>query len=249
VDIVQELKQVAQEREIPVEELKQELELALAVAYQKFKGVQSEVTVRLDPTKKSGAVVDKEVVGEVLEPATQVSLDVARKYREDAEIGDFMSFEIDTSTFGRIAAQTFKQVLSQKIREVEQRKVLEQFHDLVGEVVRPIINHDVKALRLMPQHRLETTWVRGVPDVNLSPAAREPPAVTFHIKAVNGCVREILFPEGQRLPGIDSDLQHRPHPQAHPLEMQMIILQVVMEAFRRLVRFSELLQQIVRLYR
>ncbi|ARU44752.1 hypothetical protein CCB81_11635 [Armatimonadetes bacterium Uphvl-Ar2] len=155
VDIVQELKQVAQEREIPVEELKQELELALAVAYQKFKGVQSEVTVRLDPTKKSGAVVDKEVVGEVLEPATQVSLDVARKYREDAEIGDFMSFEIDTSTFGRIAAQTFKQVLSQKIREVEQRKVLEQFHDLVGEVVTGTVTRRDESSVLIQVNRTE----------------------------------------------------------------------------------------------
>lgn len=135
MDILQELKQIAQERDIPVEELKTELELALAVAYQKYKGVTSEVTVRLDPTKKSGAVVEKEIVGELLEPATQVSLDVARKYDPDAQIGDFMPFEIDTNTFGRIAAQSFRQVLNQKLREVELRKVLEEFQDQVGEVV------------------------------------------------------------------------------------------------------------------
>jgi transcription termination/antitermination protein NusA len=135
MDILQELKQIAQERDIPVEELKTELELALAVAYQKYKGVTSEITVRLDPTKKSGAVVEKEIVGELLEPATQVSLDVARKYDPEAQIGDFMPFEIDTNTFGRIAAQSFRQVLNQKLREVELRKVLEEFQDQVGEVV------------------------------------------------------------------------------------------------------------------
>jgi len=91
----------------------------------------------------------------VLEPATQVSPDVARKYREDAEIGDFMSFEIDTSTFGRIAAQTFKQVLSQKIREVEQRKVLEQFHDLVGEVVTGTVTRRDESSVLIQVNRTE----------------------------------------------------------------------------------------------
>jgi N utilization substance protein A len=84
-----------------------------------------------------------------------VSLDVARKYREDAEIGDFMSFEIDTSTFGRIAAQTFKQVLSQKIREVEQRKVLEQFHDLVGEVVTGTVTRRDESSVLIQVNRTE----------------------------------------------------------------------------------------------
>ncbi|MBX3097653.1 MAG: transcription termination/antitermination protein NusA [Fimbriimonadaceae bacterium] len=135
MDILQELRQIAQERDIPVDELKTELELALAVAYQKFKGVTSEVTVRLDPTKKSGAVVEKEIVGELLEAATQVSLDVARKYDPEAQIGDFMAFEIDTNTFGRIAAQSFRQVLNQKLREVELRKVLEEFEEKVSELV------------------------------------------------------------------------------------------------------------------
>jgi N utilization substance protein A len=139
MDILHELKQIATEREIPVDELKQELELALAVAYKKFKNSHGEAIVRLDPTKKSGAVVEKEVVGEVLDPAVQIGLDAAKKYSPDSQIGDFVAIEIDTNTFGRIAAQTFKQVLQQKLREAELRRIHDQFSDSVGDIVSGLV--------------------------------------------------------------------------------------------------------------
>ncbi len=155
MDILQELKVIAQEREISIDELQQELEVALAVAYQKFKGIQSEVTVRFDKSVKSGVVVEKEVVGELLEPATQVSLEVARKYKPDAEIGDFLPFETDTNSFGRIAAQTCKQVLAQKLREAEQRKVLEEFNDLIGNVVSGVVTRREEGGVLLQVRRTE----------------------------------------------------------------------------------------------
>jgi len=155
MDILQELKVIAQEREISIDELQQELEVALAVAYQKFKGIQSEVTVRFDKSVKSGVVVEKEVVGELLEPATQVSLETARKYKADAEIGDFLPFETDTNSFGRIAAQTCKQVLAQKLREAEQRKVLEEFNDLIGNVVSGVVTRREEGGVLLQVRRTE----------------------------------------------------------------------------------------------
>lgn len=155
MDYVNELRQIAQEREIPEEELKFELEQALAVAYKKFKGVTGDVTVRLDPTKTSGAVVEKEIVGEVLEPSLQVSVEVARKYNPDAQIGDTMPFEIDTNTFGRIAAQTFKQVLQQKFREAELRKVHEEFSDAVGDLVSGTVTRREESNVLIQVGRFE----------------------------------------------------------------------------------------------
>ncbi|MCW5935888.1 MAG: transcription termination/antitermination protein NusA [Fimbriimonadaceae bacterium] len=139
MDILQELKQIATEREIPVEELKYELEQALAVAYKRFRNSSGEAVVRLDPSKKSGAVVEKEVVGEVLDPAVQIGLESAKRYNPNTQIGDFVDIEIDTNTFGRIAAQTFKQVLTQKLREAELRRVHEQFSEELGEVVNGLV--------------------------------------------------------------------------------------------------------------
>lgn len=135
MDILQQLNQIAQERDLPLEELQRELEEALAVAYKRFVGAAGEVSVRLDPRKGWTASVEKEVVGIVSEPSYQISLVEARRRRADAEIGDFIPMEVDPNRFGRIAAQTAKQVLSQKLREAETRRIHDVFHERMGEVV------------------------------------------------------------------------------------------------------------------
>ena len=55
----------------------------------------------------------KEVVDEVITPATEVTLDAARKVDPHAQLGDLVNVEIKTQAFGRIAAQTAKQVIIQ----------------------------------------------------------------------------------------------------------------------------------------
>jgi len=141
MDILQQLNQIAQEKDISVDDLLHELEEALAISYKKYVGATGEVTVRLDQKKGWSAILQKEVVGEVLEPSFQISVTEARKRKPDAEIGDFIDVEVDPNRFGRIAAQTAKQVLTQKIREAEHRRVHDVFsaklHDVVtGTVVR-----------------------------------------------------------------------------------------------------------------
>lgn len=155
MDILQQLQQIAMERELSLDELKTELEQALAVAYKKYKGVQGEVTLRLDKNVKSGAVIEKEVVGEVLEPSFQISLNAARRYNPDSQIGDFIPVEVDPNTFGRIAAQTFKQVLQQKLREAELRRLHDQFSEKVGEVVSGIVSRREEGNVLLQVNRHE----------------------------------------------------------------------------------------------
>jgi N utilization substance protein A len=135
MDILQQLNQIAQERDLPLEDLKQELEESLAAAYKKFVGAKGEVMVHLDPKKGWTAFLEKEVVGIVSEPSFQISINEAQKRKPDAEIGDFIASEVDPNRFGRIAAQTFKQVLSQKLREAEHRHIHEAFHERMGDVV------------------------------------------------------------------------------------------------------------------
>jgi N utilization substance protein A len=141
MDILQQLNQIAQERDISVEELVSELEEALAISYKKYVGSTGEVTVRLDQKKGWTAILQKEVVGEVLEPSFQISVTEAKKKKPDVEVGDFVDVEVDPNRFGRIAAQTAKQVLTQKLREAEHRRIHDVFsaklHDVVtGTVVR-----------------------------------------------------------------------------------------------------------------
>ncbi len=135
MDILQQLNQIAQERDLPLEDLQAELEEALAIAYKKFVGATGDVSVLLDPQKGWTASVEKEVVAEVMEPSYQMSLVEARRRSPEAEIGDFIAVDVDPNRFGRIAAQTAKQVLSQKLREAETRRIHDVFHEKMGDVV------------------------------------------------------------------------------------------------------------------
>ena len=80
MDILQQLNQIAQERDIPLQDLQHELEESLAVAYKKFIGIQNDVsvtvTIKLSPLS---ATVGKEVVAIVTDARYQISLDDARK--------------------------------------------------------------------------------------------------------------------------------------------------------------------------
>lgn len=134
-DIFGMLNQIATERDIPVQELVKELEESLAIAYKKYVGSTGEVSVRIDPKKGWTAAIEKEVVGEVLEPSTQIGVREARKINPDTEIGDFMAVEVDPNRFGRIAAQTAKQVLNQKLREAERRQVTGVFSEKLNDIV------------------------------------------------------------------------------------------------------------------
>lgn len=135
MDIFQQLTQIAQERDIPVQELIHELEEALAISYKKYVGATGEVTVRLDPQKGWTALLQKEVVGEVIEPSFQIGVTEARRRKPDAEIGDFIDVEVDPNRFGRIAAQTAKQVLTQKLREAEHRRIHDTFSERLNDIV------------------------------------------------------------------------------------------------------------------
>jgi len=135
-EILQGLNTVAQERDIPLQELLEEVEQALAAAYKRHVGAIGEVTVRIDPVKGGmHAVVEKEVVGAVTNNFLQLSIPDARRLKKDAQVGDFIPMEISPESFGRIAASTFKQVLQQKLREAERRRTEEEFRDRIGEVV------------------------------------------------------------------------------------------------------------------
>lgn len=139
MDIMQQLNQIAQERDIAVEELVQQIEAALAASYKNFinvpHDVKVEVHVKLDPVKGWSATVGKEVVAFVMEPAYQISVMDARKKRSDVEIGDFVEMDVDPNRFGRIAATVFKQVLSQKLREAETKQIHDVFNEKMGDVV------------------------------------------------------------------------------------------------------------------
>ena len=75
------------------------------------------------------------VVEEIDDEAREILMPEALKLDPDAEMGDALGIKIDTSQFGRIAAQSAKQIIVQKVRDAERAQIYEEFKDRTGEVM------------------------------------------------------------------------------------------------------------------
>ena len=108
---------------------------ALVAAYKKDKeGYTDNVFVEVEDGDLK-MYEQKEVVDDVLTPATEISLDAARKINKHAELGDLVNVDVRTQNFGRIAAQTAKQVIIQGIREAERGMIFDTFSSKEHEIL------------------------------------------------------------------------------------------------------------------
>ncbi|MBO6724878.1 MAG: transcription termination/antitermination protein NusA [Rhizobiaceae bacterium] len=97
-----------------------------------------ETNIRADINPQTGEMKLQrlmEVVEEVEDPATQLSVKDARTRNPDAQPGDFLAEQLPPMDFGRIAAQSAKQVIVQKVREAERDRQYEEYKDRIGEIV------------------------------------------------------------------------------------------------------------------
>jgi N utilization substance protein A len=132
--------QLAAEKNLPREVVLRAVEAALVSAYKKDSGLQGNISVRIDPERGSVHVYQlKTVVEEVSDPKTEASLQEARRYRPDIQLGETLELEVTPQGAGRIAAQTAKQVVLQRLREAEREKVYEEFAAREGEVVSGVV--------------------------------------------------------------------------------------------------------------
>src|SRR5207253_7233467 len=79
------------------------------------------------------------VVESVENPASQISLEDARRHNPAAQIGDTIADALPPLEYGRIAAQSAKQVIVQKVREAERDRQYQEYKDRIGDVVSGIV--------------------------------------------------------------------------------------------------------------
>lgn len=128
---------IAEEKNLPEETVLSVIEQAIAAAWRRDHGERDqEVRAELNVNEGTAEVfVIREVVEEVVNPATEISLDDAKKTKADAAIGDTVEEGHEVTSFGRVAAQTAKQVVLQRLREAEREVVLAEYEDKIGTVV------------------------------------------------------------------------------------------------------------------
>lgn len=135
-EILMALSQLERERGISVDDLVDALEAALLSAYRKHFGTAENVRIQFDRNTGGIRVLSRrEVVEQVTDPGSQISLAEALSKNPAYKLGDVVEAEIPAQGFGRIAAQTAKQVVMQKLREKERGMIYEEFSEREGDVV------------------------------------------------------------------------------------------------------------------
>ena len=124
------------EKGIPKEYMIERVEAALISAYKREEGGNSNVRVVLDPVKKDVRVYKQmEIVEEVEDEGTQITLEDAQKLNKRYKLGGVAEIEMKTKNFRRLSAQTAKQVIIQGIREAERGMMIKEYESKREEII------------------------------------------------------------------------------------------------------------------
>lgn len=139
-DIKRVVDQVSRDKGIDRDILIKALEEALKSAAKKKFGNKIDIEVHFNDELGDIEVFQfKEVVEKITEPDLQMSLEEGLKLDPECEIGDSLGIKMDTTSFGRIAAQSAKQVIIQKMKDAERDAVYSNFIDRKGEIIHGIV--------------------------------------------------------------------------------------------------------------
>ena len=131
---------VAQEKNIDRTHVFEALELAMQKAGRNKYGFNLDIRSSID--RKTGEISMerfREVVENVEDTQTEISLQDARKIDATLEIGGFVRDILPPVDFGRIGVQSAKQIIVQKVRDAERDKQYEEFITKVGEITSRIV--------------------------------------------------------------------------------------------------------------
>ncbi len=139
-DFMDAINDLVKEKGITKDVIMEAIESALVSAYKKNYGTAA--NVRAEMNEETGDVevlMQKDVVEEVEDDATQISLEEAREIDPRYEVNDIVEYQVTPKDFGRIAAQTAKQVVVQRLREAERGMVYDNYIKKQGELVTGVV--------------------------------------------------------------------------------------------------------------
>src|SRR5690625_980550 len=166
LELVGALNELERERGISKDILVEAIEAAIVSAYKRHYGATENVRVQLDErTGRMRVFAQKDVVEEVEDEATEISLDEARAINENYMLHDLAEIEITPRDFGRIAAGTARHVVLQRIRDAERNLVYEEYANRVGDIVTGIVQR---------MHNRSAVIDLGRTEANLIPSEQMP---------------------------------------------------------------------------
>ena len=130
------LELLEKERGIPQDFMMGKIIQALTAAYKKdHEGVENVIVVVNEEKKDLRMYVQKEIVEEVENPGSQISLEDARAMSAKYQLGGVVNIPVKNVEFGRIAAGNGKQVIIQGLREAEHGMIYDEWGSKEHEIL------------------------------------------------------------------------------------------------------------------
>jgi transcription termination/antitermination protein NusA len=135
------IEQMGKDKGINKQIIIEALETAMLTAAKKKLGLNADIEAHYNEEAGEIEVFQfKTVVEKVVDNETQVPLDFARgSLDEEAQLGDSLGIKVETSTFGRIAAQTAKQIIIQKVKDAERDNIFDEYKDKKGQLLNGFV--------------------------------------------------------------------------------------------------------------
>ncbi len=145
LELLQTAEAVAREKMIDPGLVVEAMEESLARAAKSRYGAEMDIRVSID--RKTGKAtftrVRTVVEDEELENyQAEFTVEQAKQYMENPEVGDVFVEEVPPVEMGRIAAQSAKQVILQKVREAERDRQYEEFKDRAGTIINGAVKRE-----------------------------------------------------------------------------------------------------------
>ncbi len=139
-EILQVADAVAREKSISRDSVIEAMESAIQAAGKRKYGHKHDIKAEIDA--KTGEVKlfrGFEVVENIENPHTEISLTDALLSNKDAKLGDFIYELLPPIDLGRVAAQSAKQIIIQKVRDSERDRQYELFKNRIGDIMSGVV--------------------------------------------------------------------------------------------------------------
>ena len=160
--LMQTIEALAKEKGIEADVVIGAIEDAVLTASRKYYKTNENLKTRFNQeTGQVDLFAVKQIVVDVQNPATEISLEEAQQlYGDEAEVDMEIEFPKPTEVLGRIAAQTAKQVIFQKVREAERENIFGEYSQRIGEVVNATVKRFENGDMVVELGRIEASLPR-----------------------------------------------------------------------------------------
>ncbi|WP_312525418.1 transcription termination factor NusA [Paracoccus sp. (in: a-proteobacteria)] len=145
LELLQTAEAVAREKMIEPELVIEAMEDSLARAAKSRYGAEMDIRVKID--RKTGHATFTRVRTVVEDDAVEnyqaeLTVEQAKPYMANPQVGDEIVDEVPPVELGRIAAQSAKQVILQRVREAERDRQYEEFKDRAGTIINGVVKRE-----------------------------------------------------------------------------------------------------------